>query len=207
MVFCGSTTGNFWRQARVLISAVFASVVAFAWVDAFRATREWATFKMPDDSYKAGVSALLAFVFAIVGVILALIVIMVLLKNDNEEVTTLSETLKIDVTDAKGSVSEVRQFSFDHIGHLKLQVEGKMSSSVVTDMTLELLTNGTQVWSVDLSVDSYPDGGTFAFSRSVRPISGESTVIELRLVGTPEAEVDVSVEAVVTVTDGELCSN
>lgn len=207
MVFCGSTSGNLWRQARLLISAVFASVVAFAWVDAFRATREWATFDMPDNSKKAGVSALLAFVFALVGVTLALLIIMTLLKNDNEEVTSLSETLKIDVTDAKGTVSESKQFSFDHAGHLKLQVEGKISSSIVTDMKLELLTNGESVWSVDLGLDSYPDGGTFVFSRSVRPISGQPTNIELRLSGEPTDEVDVSVEAIVTVTDGELCSN
>lgn len=207
MVFCGTTTGNLWRQARLLISAVFASVVAFSWVDTFRATREWITYDMKADSTKAGVSAFLAFVFAFVGIILALIVIMVLLRNDNEEVTSLSETLKIDVVDVVGAVSESRQFSFEHGGHMKLQFEGKLISTEVTDLVVKLNANGVQVWSIDLSVDSYPSGGTFVFSRSIRPIPGETTTIELLLEGNADSEVTVNIDAIVTVTDGELCTN
>lgn len=205
MVFCGSTSGNLWRQSRILISAVFASVLAFSWVDAFRATREWATFNMPPSTYKAGISALLAFVFAVFGVVLSMFVILTLLKMDNEEVTTLGETFEIELTDVKGSVSESKQFTFDHSGHLKLYVEGTLTSSITTDMSIEMYANDVSIWKIDLNLDAYPDGGAFSFTRSIQPLRDESTKIELRVSGDPTEQVSVGVNATVTVTDGEVC--
>jgi len=206
MVFCGSTTGNLWRQARVLISAVFASVVAFAWVDAFRATREWATYDMEKGVYKAGISALLAFIFAFFGVILALLLIMVLLRNDNEEVTSLSETLSINVQHATGFVSESKQFSFEHNGHLELAVEGTFSSTIVTDLVGQIIANGKVMWTFPFQEDAYPEGGSFKITRSVPPLSSENTIIELKLEGTAAESVSVQIDAVANVTDGTLCS-
>lgn len=206
MVYQGTNSGNLWHQARILISAIFASVVAFLWVDAFREVRGWITYDMPDNVYKAGISAILSFIFASVGVILALIVIMILLHTDNSEVTTLSENLEITVTDITGTIDESRQFIFEHKGHIRMSVTGEITSSIHTPVTAYINANGTTLWTLNLEEDDYPTGGSFTFTRSVpEAITGESTIIEMLLVGEATNEVSISLSSKITVIAGEVC--
>lgn len=199
-MYTGTHSGNVWRQSRLLVSAVFASVVAFLWVDAFRELREWAVYYFSGVN-KLRTTALLAIIFAIVGVSVALLVIMMLLRCDNEELTSMSELLKVSVDSKSGNILQTSQLVFEHAGTVKLIAKGTFHSSAISNLKAEIIANDKVLWVIPLHIDAYEHGGTFSITRSI-PTSGEVTTVQLKLYGFADSPVDVSVEADVTLVDG-----